>query len=74
MENLSFEDAMKELESVVNELETGDLTLDKSIEKFKKGVELSNYCNNLLENAEKTVTILVEKSDGTFEEDNFITE
>lgn len=73
MENLSFEDAMKELESIVSELETGDLTLDKSIEKFKKGVELSNYCNKLLEDAEKTVTILVEKSDGMVEE-NFVTE
>ena len=38
MENLSFEDAMKELENVVSELESGDLTLDKSIEKFKKGI------------------------------------
>lgn len=74
MYNLSFEDAMKELENVVLELESGDLTLDKSIEKFKKGVELSNYCNKLLEDAEKTVTILVEKSDETIEEENFITE
>lgn len=73
MENLSFEDAMKELESIVSELETGDLSLDKSIEKFKKGVELSNYCNKLLENAEKTVTVLVEKSDEMVEE-NFVTE
>lgn len=73
MENLSFEDAIKELESIVSELETGDLTLDKSIEKFKKGVELSNYCNKLLEDAEKTVTILVEKSDG-MQEENFVTE
>lgn len=73
MENLSFEDAMKELESIVSELETGDLSLDKSIEKFKKGVELSNYCNKLLENAEKTVTILVEKS-GEMVEENFVTE
>lgn len=74
MYNLSFEDAMKELENVVLELESGDLTLDKSIEKFKKGIELSNYCNKLLEDAEKTVTILVEKSGEIIEEDNFITE
>ena len=74
MENLSFEDAMKELEEVVSELESGDLTLDKSIEKFKKGVELSNYCNKLLEDAEKTVSILVEQSDGKMQEEKFITE
>ena len=74
MENLSFEDAMKELEGVVSELESGDLTLDKSIEKFKKGIELSNYCNKLLEDAEKTVSILVEQSGGKMQEENFITE
>lgn len=74
MENLSFEDAMKDLEEVVSELESGDLTLDKSIEKFKKGIELSNYCNKLLEDAEKTVTILIEQSDGSMKEENFITE
>lgn len=73
MENLSFEDAIKELENIVSELETGELTLDMSIEKFKKGVELSNYCNKLLEDAEKTVTILLEKSNG-MQEENFITE
>lgn len=74
MENLSFEDAMKDLEEVVLELESGDLSLDKSIEKFKKGIELSNYCNKLLEDAEKTVSILVEQSDGSMKEENFITE
>ncbi|MBO5178850.1 MAG: exodeoxyribonuclease VII small subunit [Clostridia bacterium] len=74
MENLSFEDAMKDLEEVVSELESGDLSLDKSIEKFKKGMELSNYCNKLLEDAEKTVSILVEQSDGSMKEENFITE
>ncbi|MBR4111221.1 MAG: exodeoxyribonuclease VII small subunit [Clostridia bacterium] len=74
MENLSFEDAMKDLEEVVSELESGDLSLDKSIEKFKKGIELSNYCNKLLEDAEKTVSILVEQSDGSMKEENFITE
>lgn len=74
MENLSFEDAMKNLEEVVSELESGDLSLDKSIEKFKKGIELSNYCNKLLEDAEKTVSILVEQSDGSMKEENFITE
>ena len=74
MKNLSFEDAMKDLEEIVSELEMGDLSLDKSIEKFKKGIELSNYCNKLLEDAEKTVSILVAQSDGTMKEENFITE
>lgn len=74
MKNLSFEEAMKDLEEIVSELESGDLSLDKSIEKFKKGIELSNHCNKLLEDAEKTVSILVEQSDGSVKEENFITE
>lgn len=74
MEKLSFEEAMKDLEDVVSELESGDLTLDKSIEKFKKGIELSDHCNKLLEDAEKTVTILVEQSNGSMQEENFIAE
>jgi exodeoxyribonuclease VII small subunit len=71
MENLTFEDAMKELETIVNELETGSLTLDKSVEKFQKGMELSTYCNKLLESAEKNISILVEQNDGTFKEEMF---
>jgi exodeoxyribonuclease VII small subunit len=71
MENLTFEEAMKELESIVNELETGNLTLDKSVEKFQKGMELSTYCNKLLENAEKNISILIEQNDGTLKEETF---
>jgi exodeoxyribonuclease VII small subunit len=71
MENLTFEEAMKELESIVNELETGNLTLDKSVEKFQKGMELSTYCNKLLENAEKNISILIETNDGTIKEETF---
>lgn len=71
MKNLSFEEAMKDLEDVVNELESGELTLDKSIEKFKKGIELSNHCNELLEDAEKTVSILIADADGNMNEEDF---
>ena len=71
MKNLSFEEAMKDLEDVVNELESGELTLDKSIEKFKKGIELSNHCSELLEDAEKTVSILIADADGNMKEENF---
>ena len=59
MENKTFEDSMTELEKIVNELESENLTLDKSVEKFQKGIELSNYCNKLLEDAEKKITVLI---------------
>ena len=69
--NLSFEEAMENLEKIVTELEAGELPLDKSVENFKKGMELSNYCSKLLDDAEKTISILVEQRDGTMKEENF---
>lgn len=71
MKDKSFEEAISELEAVVNELENENLSLDKSVEKFQKGIELSNYCNKLLEGAEKRITELVENTDGTVTEKNF---
>jgi len=68
---LSFEEAMENLEKIVTELESGELSLDKSVTNFKKGMELSNYCSKLLDDAEKTISILVEQRDGTMQEENF---
>lgn len=72
MEN-SFEQSMKELEQVVIELEKGDLTLDKAIEKFEKGIALSKECNSRLEEAEKKINILVGDKE-SFREENFVSE
>ena len=69
--DLTFEEAIGNLEKIVTELESGELSLDKSVTNFKKGMELSNYCNKLLDDAEKTISVLVEKRDGTIEEENF---
>ncbi len=71
MENLSFEEAIEQLEKVVNELEAPNLTLDESVKKFEKGMELSKHCNELLEKAEKNITILIEKSNGEMKEEAF---
>lgn len=68
---LTFEEAIENLEKIVTELEAGELPLDKSVENFKKGMELSNYCSKLLEDAEKTISVLVEQRDGTMKEENF---
>lgn len=71
MENLSFEEAIKELEEVVSELEAPNLTLDESVKKFEKGMELSKHCNELLDKAEKNITILIEQSNGSINEEAF---
>ena len=55
---LSFEDAMHRLQEIVVFLESGDVPLDKSLSAFEEGVQLVNYCNSQLENAEKRVKLL----------------
>ncbi|MBQ9267088.1 MAG: exodeoxyribonuclease VII small subunit [Clostridia bacterium] len=71
MKKKSFEEAISELENVVNELESSDLSLDESVKKFQTGMELSQYCNQLLEEAEKRITVLIENCDGEMKEENF---
>lgn len=74
MKELTFEEAIENLEKIVGELETGKLSLDESVKKFEEGMKLSKYCNEILNNAEKEITILLEKDDGTIKEEGFITE
>lgn len=70
---ISFEEAMKQLEVISEELEKGDLDLDKSVAKFEEGMKLSKQCNKLLEDAEKRITILLKDGD-TVKEEDFIQE
>ena len=71
MADKTFEEAMSELEKIVTNLEKENVKLDDAIKEFGKGVELSGYCNKILEEAEKKITVLTEKTDGTIEEENF---
>lgn len=70
MKELTYEESMKELEQVVRELESGELTLEDSISKFENGMKLSKHCTELLENAEKKISLLLENSDGSYTEEN----
>ena len=72
MATSNFEKNMSDLENIVTELEKGDLNLDESISKFEEGIKISKQCNKILENAEKKITILLEKN-GDFEEKPFDT-
>lgn len=66
----TFEETIKELEQVVNELEKGDLSLDAAIEKFENGIKLSKECESKLDSAEKKINVLV-NGDGKLEEAPF---
>ena len=70
---MNFEESMKKLETIVVELENGNLNLDESVKKFEEGMKIAKQCNNLLEEAELKITILLEK-DGELKEENFETE
>lgn len=58
-----FEKALEELESLVEQLESGELTLDQSLQQFKRGVELTRHCQGVLEQAQQVVEQLVEPED-----------
>lgn len=70
-EDINFEDAMKQLESIANELEKGNLTLDESVKKFEEGMNLSKKCNDFLNSAENKITMLINDG-GEIKEDNFV--
>jgi len=58
-----FESAIAELESIVKTLEEGDLALEKSLELFERGVQLSRFCHSRLEAAERRIEILNDRGE-----------
>lgn len=62
-EEVSFEQAMQKLEDIVGKLEEGDVPLEKAIEYFQKGMELSKLCHDKLQHVEKQMDFIL-KEDG----------
>ena len=69
----SFEENLEELEKIVIDLEKGELNLDESVKRFEEGILISKECNEMLEDAEKKITILLKNGDEVKEE-NFVAE
>jgi len=61
MAKRTFESALGKLEQITEELEHGDLTLEKSLKKFDEGIALVDYCNTTLTEAKAKVELLLEK-------------
>ncbi len=59
-----FEAALEELEKIVEQLESGDLSLEESLAAFEKGVGLVKYCNEKLTDVEKKIEFLVRDKEG----------
>ena len=66
---MKFEEAMKELEETVKKLESGETTLEESMELFEKGISLTRTCQKLLGDAQLKVTKLIAESDSEVEFD-----
>jgi exodeoxyribonuclease VII small subunit len=64
---MKFEDALKKVEKIVADLESGDLSLDDSLKKYEEGVKLAQFCSKKLESARKKVEMLVKSGSGKLE-------
>ena len=64
MAKKTFEMALKQLEQIVQDLESGDMPLEKAIKKFEEGIKVSKYCSEKLDESEKRITLLMRDSDG----------
>lgn len=73
MAEIKFEEAIKKLEEISQELESGELGLDESVSKFEEGMKLSKICTKMLSEAEKKINILINNGEEIIEE-NFTPE
>ncbi|MFK4169094.1 exodeoxyribonuclease VII small subunit [Paenibacillus lautus] len=58
---ISFEEAMAQLETIVEQLEDGDVPLEKAIDLFQQGMKLSQMCSKKLEQVEQKIEMIVEE-------------
>jgi exodeoxyribonuclease VII small subunit len=74
MAKKTFEQAMKQLEKIVQDLESVDMPLEKAIRTFEEGIQLSKFCSEKLDETEKRITILMQNPDGKISEAPFSAE
>lgn len=66
-----FEQALERLEEIVERMEHGDLPLEEAMKLFEEGVKLGQACQKRLDEADRKITLLLEKADGELEEQAF---
>ena len=64
MKDITFEQALEKLETIVTEIEQGKVSLEESIEKYSEGTKLITKCRSILDQAEKKIAILSSKEGG----------
>jgi exodeoxyribonuclease VII small subunit len=75
MAKQSFEKALEKLEQIVETLESNELSLEKALAQFEEGMKLSRYCAGQLDETERKISLIMEKTDGSakmepFEDDD----
>ncbi len=71
MAKKSFETALKQLEEIVREMESGDLSLEQAVKKYETGIGHSKYCLDILDQTEKKITQLTRDNGGSMKEEPF---
>lgn len=74
IDKLTYEEAVRELEEIIEELESENLPLKDSMEKFKKGMALYNHCNEILNKVEGEIKVLLKDDEGILYEEDFFVE
>jgi exodeoxyribonuclease VII small subunit len=65
-ESIVFEDALAEIDTIVEKLESGEIALDNSLEMFQRGMQLIDFCSKKLNDVEEKLKVLLEGTDGEF--------
>ena len=68
---VEFETALKKLETIVENLETGDLSLEQALKQYEEGVRMADICSKRLTEAEKKVEILMKTGGGRLKAEPF---
>lgn len=67
MAEVKFEEAVKKLGKIVEDLEKGDLSLDEALKKYQEGLEMARVCSQKLDSAKKKIDLLAKNKKGEFE-------
>jgi exodeoxyribonuclease VII small subunit len=70
----SFETALKKLENIVKQMDSGDLALEDAVKKYEAGIKQSKYCMDILDKTEKKISLLKLDKDGNIKEESIMNE
>ncbi len=73
MAELKFEEALKKLETIVEGLEEGKISLEDSLKKYEEGIKLAKFCTEKLEEADKKIEIFTKDASGKLKKEPFKT-